>query len=317
VKFGGRRAAMRVLRAGPGYVLGLTFSPDARALAGYVQGRGVFLWNLDAGSSPVCLDPRAPDRAKDLYFTPDGRGVSWLDYDGWKIYDRDARRVTRHRLSDPGQIFRLIPGPGGDRVYTQHSFPELAIVGWRVAGGGWEREWEVPTRQLAVEGLAVAPGGDKLAVLTRSAADRKWGDKQPALELRSAVSGRVLETAPYPYKCAGPGPLVFSPDGRHVVGLHHMTVVVWAAGDSSDPVQVRDTSRKHFMAAAFDPSGCYLFAARFDGTVHVFDATGWGCRVRYDWGIGPLRAVAVSPDGTLAAAGGERGEVVVWDVDLD
>jgi WD40 repeat protein len=71
------------------------------------------------------------------------------------------------------------------------------------------------------------------------------------------------------------------------------------------------------MAAAFDPTSRHLFAARYDATVHVFDAAGWGCRVRYDWGIGPLRAVAVSPDGTLAAAGGERGEVVVWDVDLD
>ncbi len=307
---------MRVLRTGAGHVLGLTFSPDARALAAYVQGRGVFLWNLDAGGPPVCLDPRAPDRAKDLSFTPDGRGVSWLDYDGWKVYDRDARRVSRQRLSDPGQIFRLIPAPAGDRVFTQHSFPELAIVGWRAAGGGWEREWEVPTRQLAVEGLAVAPGGDKLAVLTRSAADPKWGDKAPALELRSAVSGRVLTSAPYPYKCVT-RPLVVSPDGRHVVGLHHMTVVVWTAGEAGDPVQLRDTSRKHFMAAAFGPTGRHLFVARFDATVHVFDAAGWGCRVRFDWGVGPLRSVAVAPDGTLAAAGNERGEVVIWDVDLD
>lgn len=308
---------MRVLRAGPGYVLGLTFSPDARALAAFVQGRGVFLWNLDAAGPPVCLDPRAPDRAKDLYFTPDGRGVGWLDWDGWKVYDRDARRVTRHRLSDPGQIFRLIPGPGGDRVYTQHSFPELAIVGWRAAGGGWERQWEVPTRHLAVERLAVSPRGDRFAILNRSTADPKWEDKRPVLEYRSAVSGRVLETAPYPYTRTTPTPLVFSPDGRLVVGLHHMTIIVWAEGDTGDPVQVRDTSRKHFMAAAFDPTSRYLFAARYDATVHVFDAAGWGCRVRYDWGIGPLRSVAVSPDGTLAAAGGERGEVVVWDVDLD
>ncbi|HEX4611027.1 MAG TPA: WD40 repeat domain-containing protein [Urbifossiella sp.] len=306
---------MRVLRAGAGEVLGLAFSPDARALAAAVEGRGVFLWNLDAGGPPVCLNPSASRRAKDLYFTADGRGVGWLDWDGWKVYDRDTRRVNRPRLSDPGQIFLLIPGPGGDRVYTQHSFPELALVGWRAAGGGWEREWEVPTRQLAVDRLAVAPGGDTLAVLTRSAADPKWGDKRPVLELRSAVNGRVVASAPYPWKCTGP--LVVAPDGKHVVGLHQMTVVVWAAGDPGGPTQIRDASRKHFTAAAFDPSGRYLFAARFDATVHVFDAAGWGCRVRFDWGIGPLRAVAVSRDGTLAAAGGDRGEVVVWDVDLD
>ncbi len=307
---------MRVLRAGAGEVLGLAFSPDARALAAAVNGRGVFLWNLDAAGPPVHITPTASDRAKDLYFTPDGRGVGWLDYDGWKVYDRDARRITRQRISDPGQIFRLIPGPGGDRVYTQHSFPELALVGWRAAGGGWEREWDVPTRNLAVDALTVAPGGDKLAVLTRSAAEPKWGDKEPDLELRSTVSGRVLATAPYPYKCIA-RQLVVAPDARHVVGLHHMTLVVWTAGESGRPTQIRDASRKHFTAAAFDPTGRYLFVSRFDATVHVFDSAGWGCRVRFDWGIGPLRAVAVSPDGSLAAAGGLGGEVVLWDVDLD
>jgi WD40 repeat protein len=310
---------MRVLRAGnwdaKSRVLGLAFSPDGRAVAAAVHGRGVYLWNLDGGGPPVCLNPSASDRAQDLYFTPDGRGVGWLDWDGWKVYDRDARWVTRHRLSEPGQISRLIPGPAGDRVFTQHIFPEFALVGWRASGGGWEREWEVPTRHLAVESLTVSPSGDQLALLVRSAADREWGDRHPDLELRSAASGRVLAKAPYPYKIKGP--LVVAPANRHVVGLHHQTIVVWTAGAAAEPLQLRDTSRKFFSAAAFHPSGRYLFAARMDATVHVFDAAGWGCRVRYDWGIGPLRAVAVSPDGSLAAAGGNRGEVVIWDVDLD
>lgn len=306
---------MRVLRAGAGEVRGLVYSPDARALAAYVRGQGVFLWNLDAAGPPVCISPRASDRAKDVYFTPDGRGVGWLDYDGWNVYDRDARRLSRPRLSDPGQIWRLLPGPGGDRVFTQHIFPRLALVGWRAAAGGWERDWEVTTLHLNVEQLTVSPAGDRLAVLTRPTTDPKWGEKRPVLELRSAVSGRVLTSAPYPWKVTGP--LVVAPDGRHVVGLHNMTVVVWAAGETGHPTLIRDASRKPFYAASFDPTGRYLFASRSDGTVHVLDAAGWGCRVRFDWGVGPLRSVAVSPDGTLAAAGNERGEVIVWDVDLD
>ncbi|QDU18803.1 WD40 repeat domain-containing protein [Urbifossiella limnaea] len=306
---------MRVLRTGAGWVLGLQFSPDARALAAYVRGQGVFLWNLDAAGPPVCISPRASDRAEGVYFTPDGRGVGWLDYDGWNVYDRDARRLSRVRLSGPGQIFRLLPGPAGDRVYTQHTFPQHALVGWRATPAGWERDWEVTTRHLNVEQLTVSPAGDQLAVLTRPTTGPKWVDKHFVLELRSAASGRVLSSAPYPWKVTGP--LVVAPDGRHVVGLHGMTVVVWAAGDRGDPALVRDASRNPFYAGAFDPLSRHLFAARSDGTVHVFDAAGWGCRVRFDWGVGPLRTVAVSPDGTLAAAGNERGELVVWDVDLD
>ena len=43
---------------------------------------------------------------------------------------------------------------------------------------------------------------------------------------------------------------------------------------------------------------------------------GWGRPTRFTWNLGRLRAVAISPDGNLAAAGGDYGEVIVWDLEF-
>ena len=65
----------------------------------------------------------------------------------------------------------------------------------------------------------------------------------------------------------------------------------------------------------YHPSGRQLYATSNDQTVHLFDTATWERSGRFTWRLGMLKAVAVSPDGTLAAAGGDRGDIVIWDVD--
>ena len=36
----------------------------------------------------------------------------------------------------------------------------------------------------------------------------------------------------------------------------------------------------------------------------------------FEWTVGKLRSVAVGGDGAVAAAGGNDGDIVVWDLDL-
>jgi hypothetical protein len=48
--------------------------------------------------------------------------------------------------------------------------------------------------------------------------------------------------------------------------------------------------------------------------LHWWDLAGRP-RQRFDWGIGPLFAVAFAPDGLTVAAGGADGQVIHWDLD--
>ena len=106
------------------------------------------------------------------------------------------------------------------------------------------------------------------------------------------------------------------PDGRQVAAAVDAVVLVWDAARGGKPVAIRNDTRRHFTAAAYHPGGRHLFTTSNDATVTVWDTTEWVRVRRFDWEIGRLRAVAVSPDGQLAAAGSDRGTVVVWDVDL-
>jgi WD40 repeat protein len=47
----------------------------------------------------------------------------------------------------------------------------------------------------------------------------------------------------------------------------------------------------------------------------LWDVAG-GCeRAAYSWRIGRLLSLAVAPDGMTAAAGGDDGTIVIWDLE--
>ena len=79
---------------------------------------------------------------------------------------------------------------------------------------------------------------------------------------------------------------------------------------------LKNDGRQWYTAIAFHPSGRFLAATSNDATVKLYDTDTWQVAKTFTWNIGRLRSVAFSPDGSLAAVGGDSGQIVVWDMDL-
>ena len=68
-------------------------------------------------------------------------------------------------------------------------------------------------------------------------------------------------------------------------------------------------------AVGFLHEGRTVQTASSDGTVRLWEAATGTERHRYDFGIGKVYSACFAPDGLTCAAGGESGQVVIWDVD--
>jgi WD40 repeat protein len=137
----------------------------------------------------------------------------------------------------------------------------------------------------------------------------------PVAVIRDMRAGAVVsEGQAIRKRCRHP---VMSRDRRLIAARQGIWTAVFQADDMGRaPVVLRNDNRKEFTGLAFHPSGRFLAATSNDKTVKLYDTTTWAVVEAFNWNIGRLRSVAFSPDGMIAAAGGDKGKIVVWDIDL-
>jgi WD40 repeat protein len=110
--------------------------------------------------------------------------------------------------------------------------------------------------------------------------------------------------------------MVMTSDGRYVAYHTYDSRAYIASIENGAVVTIHNSdSRKLYTGLAFHPSGRWLAAASNDETVKFYDTESWQVAKTFTFRIGRMRSVAFSPDGTLAAAGSDTGQVVLWDVD--
>jgi WD40 repeat protein len=294
---------MRILkghRAGKP-VRAVAFSPDGKKLASGARDRTIRLWDIEAGTNTV-----APARylAHWLAFTPDGKELAW---GGTSLHLWDLATGT----------VRELPSGQSDYDFGGEFSPDgrlLAVAGRRVHL--WDLEAGAPLSlgegsDHAWGCLAFAPDGKTLA--TAHKVRNSSRSYQHSVRLWDPTTWRVRNTL------LGHGAytsgLAFAPNSRVLAATCGQPLLVWDVVTGATLVHHK-INQQHFMDVAFTPDGRFLLLARRDNTVRIWSTQSWREQAAFNWDIGAIVSVAVAPDGMRAAAGGDKGKIVVWDLDL-
>jgi WD40 repeat protein len=296
----------------------LQFSPDGRLLVALCGAR-VQLWNeLSAGSRPTAV--LAPWAVWTVQFTPDGRKlllghVREHAQLGLLVHDLATVEATEVPLELPGRRVSFGLGPDGrSLIVAQIDFtsdPPVRLFCRHLADPA-TTAWSLPTRPIYEPPLFL-PGGERFLVV-----EWQWRPQNGQIALfvtRDARTGQILAEVEGNLEWFN-NPTVLPDRGLIACRRGGWVAVLHIDDLGAKPVLFRNDNRKEFTGLAFHPSGRYLAATSNDATVKLYDTSTWQVAHSFNWEIGRLRSVAFSPDGMLAAAGGDKGKIVVWDVDL-
>lgn len=291
---------MLELRGGTGRVRALAFAPDGRALASVSgQAVNVRVWDLEHGGMRHRLRGHV---GKVTALAAAGRApvLATADAIGFlRVWDFDSgREVSQFQRNTPygsAGIYRLCLSPDGQTLAGELDYSRIIL--WTPTG----QQLQTLTPQLGgLRCIAFAPDGETLAAGGTAEKVLLWdvaGKQRIALlEERGEVNG-----------------VAWSGDGRLLALSVGWTAAIWDVADRKRLIELKG-HRGRVWTAAFTPDGRTVVTASNDGRVKTWDLATGRERASFDWGMGRVSAVAVSADGTRAAAGGE-GPIVVWDVE--
>ena len=296
---------MRFLKSGFPRVCALAFSPDGRTLV--AAGDAFFidfrdLITLEGHSKGGLADSTM--RIRGLAFSDDGQFLAIAERGGLFVFDsrfdkqvRDPSHVT-HSLGPmifraPGKPVWSVGQDSGPMGHPHRAWLNDLEAGHAVA----ELAGVAPVRAAAFH-----PAGDRLLTFGRNGLaeldlkpiirSAEEPAERPRLSLyqRARAIIRALRTEPTP-------PPV----------LHHRAV---------QPVPFAGAFRM-----TFTPDGGCLLVNRQErqgcktGWVGLWDLAAARWRAEWEWPVGPVCSLAVSPDGLIAAAGSTTGQIVLWDLE--
>ena len=304
-------------------VTGVSFGPDGRTLVAGGSG-GYNVWDLATSGSTFIGSHAVPylfgcacDRLGRWLYVSDYRGgfrvLSLGEGDAPEVpgspYDRHVRSFGVASSTD--RLVMSRGGSGANRVecWELSKGGTFSII-WALRDGKPIDPSEVHSlnqSRWCTDRVGISPDGNSVVTVEARSARativlRDGGTGEPVAELGRSPS--MLR-----------GSVGFASDGGAIYAWNEAVLERWDVSRRKRTHSCRAPGRGYQEGVAVHPSGGPLITASGDGVARYFDPDDLTERQALQWGLDKLHSVAISPGGNLAAAGGDKGKVVVWDLE--
>lgn len=302
---------MRMLKGHTDAVLCVAYAPDGKTLATGAMDGTVRLWDAATGKEKSVLRGHR-NSVYAVAFSPNGKLLAsggggmalrlWDAATGKRLAILKGHTAVVKCLAFAPDGRTLVSG-AGDLLLSARSGQAL----WWILLG---QQGYVTLQQstAGVLSIAFAPNGKWLALGTGEQViflrDPENLSKQETLSQSLAV--RALD---------------FAPNGQTLASVSSRKVLLWKHEEVKAGTYVwtrAGTLRGHearIGSVKFTPVGARLLTASWDGTVRLWDATTRQQRAAFNWEVGRVYEAACAPDGMTAAAAGQNGTAIIWDLD--
>lgn len=262
------------------------------------------LWNLSLDADPVDLPGKQAHLVRLVFRHGGARFLhvqgTWPDGEPLPLVEQ-AERIESLLVADSEYWVPFAFGPDGRTILYRHAgvIDETYQTHFYVkypngAASGLYRAWGMFTTSAAF-----SPNGRLVAMSSGTRFVAVW-DVIERKELHLLEQGDKTNA------------LAFISDDQLVVAAGR-SVQLWNANTGQSVSKFR-AFRKYADALAISHDRKLFAAGSRDGFVRVWDSASGREVKEYEWGVGEVRDIAFSPEGTTAAAAGVSA-VAVWDID--